>query len=86
MIVKFKNPHPGVGGPVEPLPRNLTDYINQAPKWDAGELKIVVANIAEMAPGYWVSIDDEDLCIRLLRRDDDLDHAWKLIEFEEVGE
>lgn len=86
MIVKFKNPHPGIGGPVKALPEVIRDYVNKISGLD-GPLNSCVGRIAVLAPeGYWVSVDMEDKCIRLRSSEGEegLEHTWKLIEFEEV--
>lgn len=90
MIVRFKNPHPGVGGPVEVIPEGISQIVRILD----GLVKttdFALGALAFVAPdGYWFSLDKAHGCIRLLLCDTDYPDeqisVWKLIEFEEVTE
>lgn len=88
MIVKFKNPHPGVGGPIEVIPEKVSAVIRILDGMSK-TLDFALGALACVAPeGYWLSLSMKDGCLRLLHCDADYPDEgfsiWRLIEFEEV--
>ncbi len=87
MIVIFKNPHSGVGGPIEALPEDIKEYLSRIEGLDGG-LYACVGRISVISGrGYWVSVDTDRGWILLMKKTADptaMVSRWKLIEFEEV--
>jgi len=90
VIVRFKNPHPSVGGPVEILPEEISKVLRILDGMTK-TTDFALGALAYSAPDeYWLSLDTTFNVIRLLHCDTDYPDeqisVWKLIEFEEVKE
>jgi len=82
MRVLFKNPHPGWGGPVVPLPQKALDYI-ETWKNKSNTVNEFLCGLEKLFPTATCSVNWKDRYILFNLKDaSQARHCWKVIEFE----